>query len=68
VSGGITVTMPLLELSWPTQFVPIFGVTEYFQSPAGTELSMQLRAAIVPVQALRMVWSADVPASYLLMT
>ncbi len=59
-SGGVTVTVPLSELSGPTQFVPIFGVTVYFHDPTGTLLSTQDRAAIVPVHADRMVCSTSV--------
>ena len=59
-SGGVTVTVPLCELSWPSQFVPIFGVTVYFHDPAGTLLSTHDRAVIVPVHADRMVCTTPV--------
>ena len=41
-------TTELLSLSWPRQFDPISGVTVYCHWPAGTPVSVQVRAAIVP--------------------
>lgn len=57
-----TVTAVLFALSGPRQFVPAAGVIVYFQVPAGTPLSVQVSALIVPEQALPMLWTTPVVA------
>ncbi len=42
-----TVTAALLPLSKPTQFVPMFGASVYFQDPSGTEDSVHV---VVPAE------------------
>src|SRR3954447_23943376 len=44
-----TLTLEDLALSAPSQ-LPCFGVTEYFQVPDGTALSVQVRAETAPEQ------------------
>jgi hypothetical protein len=61
--AGPTVTHPLAELSAPCQFVPMTGVTVYFQVPVGTADSMHVVAATVPVHLESIVCSASAPAS-----
>ena len=68
VASLLTVTVTLLALSAPCQFVANTGVTEYFHDPFGTPLSTHERAASRPVHAERMVCAARVPASYRLTT
>lgn len=57
-----TATAVLFALSGPRQFVPAAGVIVYCQLPAGTPFSTQVRALIVPEQALPMVWTTPVGA------
>ena len=56
-----TTTTALLTLSGPRQLA-VAGVTVYCQEPAGTPFSVQVSAAIVPVQALPMVCTTPVVA------
>ena len=56
-----TTTVRLLTLSGPRQFA-VAGVIVYCQEPAGTPLSMQVSALIVPVQLAPIVWRTPVVA------
>ena len=59
-----TLTVALFALSVPCQLVANNGVTAYFHDPLGTLLSTHEVAVMVPAHAERMVWAAEVPASY----